>query len=220
LILAWIDFNFVGAETGYERAVKVAPQDPETVLSLANQKAFPGRLDEAVALDPLRNQSHYDLAFTLIALGRYDETEAALHKAIELQPKAAQNDCYLAIAQILRGKPATAVALAKQGTDPFFRTWALALAYYAHGDRAEADAALKKLIDEDADDGGSQIASVYALRKEPDKVFEWLEHGWVTRDGGVTEMLSDPFLLAYKNDRRFIAFAQKIAVMSKGVAKP
>ena len=34
----------------------------------------------------------------------------------------------------------------------------------------------KKLIDEDADDAGSQIASVYALRKEPEKMFS----GWTT----------------------------------------
>jgi hypothetical protein len=72
------------------------------------------------------------------------------------------------------------------------------------------------LIDEDADDAGSQIASVYALRKEPEKMFEWLEHGWTTHDGGVTELLYNPFLLAYKDDPRFIAFAQKIGVMPKG----
>ena len=64
----------------------------------------------------------------------------------------------LAMIQILRGKPGAAVELAKQETDPFWRTYALALAHFANGDRAEADAALKKLIDEDADDAGSQIA--------------------------------------------------------------
>ena len=109
---------------------------------------------------------------------------------------------------------------AKKETDPFWRTYALALAHFANGDRAEADAALKKLIDENADSGASQIAEVYALRKEPDKMFEWLEHGWPTNDPGVTELLSDPFLRAYKDDPRFIAFAQKIGVMPKAAANP
>ena len=86
---------------------------------------------------------------------------------------------------------------------------------FANGDRAEADAALNNLIDEDADDAGSQIAQVYALRKEPEKMFEWLEHAWTTHDSGVNELLYNPFLLAYKDDRRFIAFAQKIGVMPK-----
>ena len=108
---------------------------------------------------------------------------------------------------------------AKKETDPFWRTYALALAHFANGDRAEADAALKKLIDENADSGASQIAQVYALRKEPDKMFEWLEHGWPTHDPGVAELLNDPFLRAYKDDPRFIAFAQKIGVMPKAAAK-
>jgi serine/threonine-protein kinase len=119
----------------------------------------------------------------------------------------------------LRGKPGAAVDLAKQETDPFWRTYALALAQFANGDRAEADAALKTLIDKYADAGASQIAIVYALRKEPDKMFEWLEHAWTTHDSGVTLMLTEPFLLAYKDDPRFIAFAQKIGVMPKTAAK-
>ena len=75
-----------------------------------------------------------------------------MRKAIELQPQSATNYQQLAIIQILRGKSGAAVELAKQETDPFWRTYALALAHFANGDRAEADAALKKLIDENADD--------------------------------------------------------------------
>ena len=160
------------------------------------------------------------LAAYLTALGRYDEAEAALRKAIELQPQSAQNYQQLAVIQILRGKSSAAVELAKQETDPFWRTYALALAQCANGDRAEADAALKKMIDEYADDAGSQIATVYALRKEPEKMFEWLEHAWATHDPGVVELLTNPFLRAYKDDPRFIAFAQKIGVMPKTAAKP
>jgi tetratricopeptide (TPR) repeat protein len=185
------------------------------------------RLDEAVALrprtitlDPLRALFRQNFAQSLIALGRYDEAEAALRKAIELQPQSARNYMQLAIIQILRGKPGVAVELAKQETDPFWRTFGLALAQFANGERVEADAALKKMIDEDAHDAGSQIAQVYALRKEPEKMFEWLEHAWTTHDAGVTEMLQDPFLLAYKDDPRYIAFAQKIGVMPKAAGNP
>ena len=177
-----------------------------------------GPVDEVadvIALDPLRAISHQNLAGYLIALGRYDEAEAALRKAVALQPQSAQNYMRLAVIQILRGNPGAAVELAKQETDPFFRTYALALAQFANGERVEADAALKKLIAEDGDDAGSQIAQVYALRKEPEKMFEWLEHAWTTHDGGVTELLAEPFLLTYKADPRFVAFAQKIGVMPK-----
>src|SRR5580765_5588743 len=184
-ILDLIDFNFAEAETEYRRALELAPQNSNATNNLASLLAELGRLDEAVALgqraivlDPLRTQSQLNLAIDLIALGRYDEAEAAMRKAIALQPQSAQNYYRLAEIHILRGSPGAAVELAKQETDPFWRTYALALAQFANGERAEADAALKKLIDEDADDAASQIAQVYALRKEPEKVFEWLEHAW------------------------------------------
>ena len=220
-ILSNVDLNLTAAEAEQRRAFELAPQSP-VVMTLANILGRLGRFDEAVALmqraiarDPLRVPYLYNLTYVLTALGRYDEAEAALRKAIELQPQAAQNYLRLAVIQILRGKPGAALELAKQETDPFWQTYALALAHFANGDQAEADAALKKLIDEDAEDGGVQIATIYALRKEPEKMFEWLEHAWATHDAGVAELLIDPFLRAYKDEPRFIAFAQKIGVMQK-----
>jgi serine/threonine-protein kinase len=222
-----IDRNFVEAEAEFRRAQELAPQDASVTARFAVLLLRLGRLDEAVvltqraiALEPLNGAWHGNLSGCLIALGRYDEAEAAVRKAIELQPQAAIRYVRLAIIQILRGKSGEAVEFAKKETDPYWRTCALALAHFANGDRAEADAALKKLIDENADDAGSQIAEVYALRKEPEKMFEWLEHAWTTHDAGVTEMLQDPFLLAYKDDPRFIAFAQKIGVMPKAAGNP
>ena len=197
------------------------------LVAVASVLSDLGRLDEAIklrqqaiAIDPLRATFYQSLAGYFIALGRYDEAETALRKAIELQPQAVYSYCQLAVIQILRGKPGAATEFAKQETDSTWRTYAAALAHFANGDRVEADAALKKLIDEDADDAGSQIASVYALRKEPDKMFEWLEHAWATHDAGLNELLINPFLLAYKDDPRFIAFAQKIGVMPKAAANP
>jgi TolB-like protein/Tfp pilus assembly protein PilF len=221
-----VDLNLSGAEAEYRRALELAPQNATAIGNLAVLISTLGRFDEAlalhkraIALDPLRGLQT-NLGALLTALGRYDEAEAALRKAIELQPQSGTNYTSLAMIQILRGNPGAAVELAKQETDPFWRTYALALAHFANGDGAEADAALKKLIDEDADDAGSQIATVYALRKEPEKMFEWLEHAWTTHDSGVTELLINPFLRAYKDDPRFIAFAQKIGVMPKAAPKP
>ncbi len=226
-LLADIDFNFSAAETELRRAVALAPQNAPVTAALALLLSSLGQLEEgvaltqrAIALDPLRIGSHFNLATYLTALGRYDEAEAAMRQVMSLQPQSAQSYMQLSLCQILRGKPGAAVALAKQETDPFWRTYALALAHFANGDRAEADAALRKLIDEGADDSGSQIAQVYALRQEPEKMFEWLEHAWTTHDAGVALLLSDPFLRAYQDDPRFIAFAQKIGVMPKAAAKP
>jgi TolB-like protein/Flp pilus assembly protein TadD len=225
-LLMEVDFNFSGAEAEFRRALELAPQQASGTVNYANLLSKLGRLDEAVALgqraialEPLRGGYYQNLVPDLTALGRYDEAEAAVRKAIELEPQADNNYEQLAIIEILRGRSGAAVEFAKQEINPFWRIYALALAHFANGDRAEADAALKKLIDENPDSGASQIAQVYALRKEPDKMFEWLEHGWPTNDPGVGELLHNAFLRAYKDDPRFIAFAQKIGVMPKAAAK-
>src|SRR6184192_2698447 len=146
-ILEYIDFNFAAAEAELRRALELAPQDAQLISNFANLVVTLGRLDEAVtlqkraiALEPLRSQSYLNLALYLIPLGRYDEAEAALRKVIELQPQSAQSYAFLAQNEILRGKRGSAVELAKQETDPFWRIYALALAHFANGDRAEADA--------------------------------------------------------------------------------
>ena len=55
---------------------------------------------------PIRTQTHFNLAIYLISLSRYDEAEAAMRKAIALEPQSAQNYMWLAVIQMLRGNPA------------------------------------------------------------------------------------------------------------------
>jgi hypothetical protein len=78
------------------------------------------------------------------------------------------------------------------------------------------------LIHEDAVSGPFQIAAVYGLRKEPDKMFEWLERAYTEHDSGLTQLLVTPFILTYKNDPRFAAFCQKLKlpVPTTVVTKP
>ena len=221
-VLWTFDFNLAASAAEDRRAYELAPQNAAVVGDLAVGIGTLGQFEQAVALlqraislDPLRQVSRLQLASLLMTLGRYDEAEVVQRKAIELQPQAPESVLGLALIQILRGNPAVAVELAKELADSGWRTYVLALAHFANGDQVEADAALKKLIDEHADSAGSQIAAVYALRKDPEKMFVWLEHALTTKDAGVLELLGDPFLRAYKDDPRFIAFAQKVGVMPK-----
>ena len=165
---------------------------------------------QALALDPLGVTRHFNLARILIAGGRYDEAEAALRKAIELQPAAARQHAYLTIIDVLRGNAAAALQDAQLEPKGFWQDYALALAQQAQSDHATADAALQTLIDKDALSGPFQIAVVYGLRKEPDKMFEWLERAYTERDSGLTQLLATPFILKYRDDPRFAAFCQKL----------
>jgi hypothetical protein len=55
---------------------------------------------------------------------------------------------------------------------------------------------------------------VYALRKEPDRVFEWLDEALKVRDSGMTQLFVTPFLIDYRDDPRFVAIAAKLGVDS------
>jgi hypothetical protein len=51
--------------------------------------------------------------------------------------------------------------------------------------------------------GQFEVASIHAFRGEADRAFEWLDRAVAARDGGVTELLEDLFLLALTGDPRF-----------------
>lgn len=59
-----------------------------------------------------------------------------------------------------------------------------------------------------------QIAEVYAVRKDPDAMFEWLDRAWSNRDPGISYLLGDPLILRYRDDPRFAAFCNKAGLPS------
>jgi hypothetical protein len=116
-----------------------------------------------------------------------------------------------------RGDAEPALATAQQEPPGSPRHgFAPTLALQIGTDRAAADAALKALVGKYADLGPYQIAEVYALRREPDRMFQWLNHAWVTRDPGIGYLLYDPFILRYKNDPRFAVLCKKVGLPVPG----
>ena len=226
-VLVTPDLDFAAAEAEFRKAEKLAPADAGSKFALSFLFAVQGRLAEAenimrqtLALDPLGVTRYLNLARILIAGGRYDEAEAALRKAIELQPAAARLHAYLTTLDVLRGNAAAALHDAQLEPKGFWQYYALALAQQAQGDHAAADAALQTLIDNHAVSGPFQIATVYGLRKEPDKMFQWLERAYTEHDPGLTQLLGTPFILNYRDDPRFAALCQKLKVQVPRIAVP
>jgi hypothetical protein len=95
---------------------------------------------------------------------------------------------------------------------------ALALARQIGTDRSAADAALKTLIEKQADGSPFQIVEVYALRNDAKATFEWLDRAWSSRDAGVGLLRFNPLILRFKDDPRFVAFCRKIGLPVPGNA--
>jgi TolB-like protein/tetratricopeptide (TPR) repeat protein len=213
------NFDWKGAEAEYRRALELMPGYEKAKSRLGTLLATLGQTAEAVELtresleiDPLHAISYSSLANYLSALGRLDEAEQAIDKAIELQPSAQYYYTELAIIRIQRGDAPGALQAAQAEPAGNWRDIALALARQIGGDPALADAALQNVIVKYADDGAWQIAQIYALRKQPDEAFAWLERARANNDPGISNLLTDPFLLAYRDDPRFAAFCRRVGL--------
>lgn len=219
VLLAWADFDWRGAEAEFRRALQLAPNDSYAMNYLAGISASLGKLDQAITLkqralerDPLHATWFEGLATYYSALGRLDEAQHAIEKAIALQPSGASFHETLAVIAIQRGDARAALHAAQQGPAGSWKDLALAMARQIGGDQAAADASLQDVISKYGDGNAYQIAEIYALRKQPQPMFEWLERAWVNRDPGVSYLLYDPFLAPFKSDPRFAAFCRKVGL--------
>ena len=219
LLLQWTDFDWTGAEVEYRRAVELAPNDSLSTFGSGHlsgvlghpQRAIP-LIRQSVAIDPRNSSSYYWLAWYLAAAGHMEDAERTARAAIALMPGKPFLPTGLVIIQIQRGENKAALESARQEPPGIWHDIALALALQVGGDRAAADAALKNLIASTADGSAYQIAEVYGLRNDPDNMFKWLDRAWDTRDAGVGRLLTDPFVLRYRDDPRFAAFAKKVGL--------
>jgi TolB-like protein/tetratricopeptide (TPR) repeat protein len=225
LLLKQLDFDWRGSESELRRALALAPNELRTQSALADLLATLGDMESAIRLmrevisrDPERATLYAFLSAYLWGVNRLDEAELAARKAMAIAPSAPGNRWQLAAIEIQRGHAQAALAAAQQEPAGPIQDSALALALQIGPDRSAADAALKTLIDKDADAAAFQIAEVYALRNDPKSTFEWLDRAWSSRDGGIVGLLYDPFLLRFKDDPRFAAFCRKARLPVPGQA--
>jgi adenylate cyclase len=66
------------------------------------------------------------------------------------------------------------------------------------------------------------VADLYALRKQPDDMFEWLQRALTQHDANLAgSLLSDPFItLPYQHDPRFAALCKRLNLPLPGQPLP
>ncbi len=211
--------DFPAGEKEFRHVLQSFPNNAAAKNGLCLSLLAQGRFTEAeeacrqaLLLDPLLTNLWFNLGRITVGTGRYKEAEETFRKGLELQPNASRFHTYLATLDILQNRPAQAMANAQLENEGFWRDYAVALVQQAQGDRSAADAALKNFIAKDSNGGAFQIAVLYAIRKEPDEMFKWLDTAYATRDSGLTQLAVTPFFLPYVNDSRFLALCQKLNV--------
>jgi serine/threonine-protein kinase len=212
------DFDWKGAEDNYQKALSLEPENADVLYGLGGGLYFAtGRWDDAIRLmkkcielDPLKPLSHLNLGNILTHAGRPDEAIAYFKKALELNPQFQRGHLYLGRNYLLLGKTEMALKEMQQENLEVFRTFGMALAYYAAGRNKDADEALTDFVDRFQNDWNYLLAELYAYRGEKDKAFMWLENAYRKKDGWLVFLKGDPLLKNLKDDDRYKAFMKQM----------
>src|SRR6202030_685578 len=211
------DWDWDTANTCLTKAAALEPGSEEVLRVRSYLSRVLGNLDQgvklyeqAVALDPLRANSHLGLGYLLYMAARYDEAQAELQKALDLNPQAAFAHANLGKILIAEGKPQQALAEIKKEPNDWEKLTDQALVYYALRREQDSNAALAELIGKHDTDSAYQIAEAYAFRRESGKSFEWLELAYKQRDAGLADIKVDPLLKNLRHDARYTEFLKRM----------
>ena len=227
-VLAVLDNDPVASLAEIKRAYAMAPNDGDVTDFLSGGLIVAGQLQPAIALErkaittnPLRTDLYVGLSQALMAQGQFDGAEQAVHEALALQPDFPGLYVRLTEIDILRGDIAGARRHANQVNYRDAKLWALAAVAQIAPNRKKADADLQAYITKYRKIHPYQIAELYAMRKQPDEMFEWLQRVWTQRHPFFFHsLLSDPFVLPYQHDPRFTALCEQAGLPLPGQVLP
>ena len=192
----WYDWDWVGAERDFQRAIALSPGSADAHTLYAEFLSVRGRSDEAIAaaersleLDPLSLQCNRILAVALLFAGRLDAAAEQCRKTLDLEPSYFPARWHLAQACAASGRDQDAVSVLEAGRDeakgdPLLEAQ-LGSFYALTGRVAEARGILDALTRR-RDAGylpALLIGWVHEGLDEPDKALAWYEQSYRDRDG-------------------------------------
>src|SRR5262245_36901072 len=213
------EWNWKGAQAAASRALELEPRNSRALRLAADLSTCRGDLEHALATyqrsiegDPLSAATYNNLGLALFFGGRLAEAEEAYRRAVELAPRSSVGLAFRAINLAALGRGEEALAEASHAADAWFRLYALAIVHQALGHSDEAEAALRELIDQHAEQSASQIAEVEAVFGRTDAAFEWLERAYESRDGGLVFAGVLPHLRPLHDDPRWTVFLRRMGL--------
>ncbi|MGA6984685.1 MAG: protein kinase [Terriglobales bacterium] len=189
------------AEAEYRRALEINPNNATAHYFygwgvLMPEKRTEQALEEfrtALSLDPLSPIVNLNYAFTLMVARRYPESLAQFNKAIESNPSFRGLHFYLSQFYAATGRFAEAVS-ELQKFDPSI-----------HGSFSADAQGYNKLVlaSFSIRNNPSSVAVSYALLRDRDKTFEYLEKAYAMEDGDLEQSLRNPAMDSVRSDPRY-----------------
>ena len=219
------EWDFVGAESEFKRAVALSPNYAEAHHWYAIYLANLGRHEEsfreaelAVERDPLSLLMNMTAALNFYLARKYEQAITQLHKVIEMEANFPAAHSVLGCVYAQMQMYPEALAEYDKVLELFKAVPAVensvkvmkAQAYGRWGKRAEA---LKLLGEVDAGlVSPYSVAGVYAALEDRDKAFEALEKAFAQHDMQLVSLKVDPTLDGLRDDARFAQHVSRVGL--------
>ncbi|WP_026451297.1 tetratricopeptide repeat protein [Aequorivita capsosiphonis] len=217
-LLALIYENDIGKSGKLaDKALLLEPNNASALKRASEVALLQGRIKDAIAvqekllaLDPLNSDNFYSVANTYYMANKLIEAEKYIGESIRLEPD--RGVAYSLYALILIGQKRYNEALEIIKKEPLegFKLHIEAIIYHSLEEQEKSDAALNKLISEYQNSWSYQIATTFAVLKNEEKMYYWLEKARTNKDLGLIELPLEPMFEPYRNQSRFKAFMKKL----------
>ncbi|HEY7642730.1 MAG TPA: TIR domain-containing protein [Steroidobacteraceae bacterium] len=207
-VLANTTSDYAAADAAYRRSMELAPGSASALVGYASFAILMGRADALPAverareLDPLNPSVLSTLGMVQFYSRRYDEARKSMLESMGSWNNRVTQD-WLALNELASGNPAAALPYCEQQSASWSTQLCLAIAYDKLGRRREAEAALRKLKDEEGDAAACQYAVIHAQWGQPSEAIKWLERAVELKDPGLIEIKADPLLDPLRKIDRF-----------------
>lgn len=210
------DWDWIGADTEYRRAIELGPSYAEVHRVYSDFLSEMGRHDQALSeirtaqeLDPLSTSTSLEVGWAYYYARQFDRAIEQCRKVLDLDPHSmSARDC-VGSAQLGAAAYDQAVSefrnLATASGDDPLRLASLGSAYAISGKRAQAERIIAEL------NGASKIhyvpaylwTTIYAALGEKDRAFRWLQKAYDEHDAYLVRLKVDPAMDPLRSDPRF-----------------
>jgi adenylate cyclase len=221
-------FNWREAESGFERAIELNPNNATARHWCALDLTFQGKRSSAIAqwrkameIDPLSQIIGTAFGYSLVRAGQKEEGFKLIHAVLEMNESFVWGHRNMAMAYLLTGLKDEALAEARRLLGLAAQERAaranVAAVYAKTGHETEAVEMLNGLLKESENHytDPSNIAMVYAALGDEPKALTWLRRAVKEKSGGVPYMVVWPAFDSLKNNPDFRKLIEEIGLSAE-----
>jgi serine/threonine-protein kinase len=210
--LAWERgyLNFARAESEYERALALAPNDTGVLMRSGRFSVTMGRTESglanirrAIAMDQLNPQGYTQLSFALHEAKKDREAVVAVNRALQIDADSSDLKNARGLYLLSLGE----IDAARESCETSKRGWqgmlCLAILYdqlHRHAEAESERAAMQAVF---GDGSSYQMAEIYAQWGDTSKALEWLETAYRLPDPGIVTLRVDAMIDPLRKETRF-----------------